>query len=268
MGHEGLWPRTDKRAAYHRHGIHAGVCSSATARTTASRSSTRTARGSTSGASLVVPVASTSRRTTASTSPTPSLVRHRRARTAWHQEGHPYWQREGWSGHAFIEDTWSRRAAITQAPRGSVDAQGKRLRRSGPSTDARTARAEIAATFASVVRTRPLIRASPVMRGSVRPPEAYERRRPMRRVFQAMTIASIVASLGVAAGPSPSPALRCPRRWASGAPHAGDPQSTHFSPLSQIDATNFQRLEVAWRFKTDAPRTAAGIQASKARRSW
>src|SRR6476646_8409054 len=26
----------------------------------------------------------------------------------------------------------------------------------------------------------------------------------------------------------------------------------HFSPLSQIDATNFSKLEVAWRFKTDS----------------
>ena len=74
----------------------------------------------------------------------------------------------------------------------------------------------------------------------------------MRRVFQAMTIASIVASLGVAAGliaQSSAPVSTAVGEWRA---YAGDLQSTHFSPLSQIDATNFQRLEVAWRFKTDA----------------
>jgi quinoprotein glucose dehydrogenase len=32
---------------------------------------------------------------------------------------------------------------------------------------------------------------------------------------------------------------------------AGDTGSTRYAPLDQIDAQNFQRLEVAWRFKTD-----------------
>src|SRR3981081_4453434 len=36
-------------------------------------------------------------------------------------------------------------------------------------------------------------------------------------------------------------------------PHnAGDIAGTRYSPLAQIDATNFNRLEIAWRFKTDA----------------
>src|SRR6266576_4488878 len=34
--------------------------------------------------------------------------------------------------------------------------------------------------------------------------------------------------------------------------NAGDIRGTRYSPLAQIDATNFNRLEVAWRFKTDA----------------
>lgn len=36
-------------------------------------------------------------------------------------------------------------------------------------------------------------------------------------------------------------------------PHyAADLHSTHYSPLAQIDGTNFRDLEVAWRFKTDS----------------
>ena len=36
-------------------------------------------------------------------------------------------------------------------------------------------------------------------------------------------------------------------------PHYGaDLANTHYSPLAQIDASNFNKLEVAWRFKTDS----------------
>src|SRR5258705_12073896 len=34
--------------------------------------------------------------------------------------------------------------------------------------------------------------------------------------------------------------------------NAGDIRGTGYSPLAQIDASNFNRLEIAWRFKTDA----------------
>src|SRR5438034_11039134 len=34
--------------------------------------------------------------------------------------------------------------------------------------------------------------------------------------------------------------------------YAGDVGSTRYSPLDQIDASNFGKLEVAWRFKTDS----------------
>jgi len=34
--------------------------------------------------------------------------------------------------------------------------------------------------------------------------------------------------------------------------YAGDLRSTHYSPLDQINASNFNSLEVAWRFKTDS----------------
>src|SRR6266480_1603779 len=34
--------------------------------------------------------------------------------------------------------------------------------------------------------------------------------------------------------------------------NAGDIRGTRYSPLAQIDASNFNRLQIAWRFKTDA----------------
>ena len=34
--------------------------------------------------------------------------------------------------------------------------------------------------------------------------------------------------------------------------YGGDSGSTRYAPLDQIDAGNFNQLEVAWRFKTDA----------------
>src|SRR5277367_3474730 len=33
--------------------------------------------------------------------------------------------------------------------------------------------------------------------------------------------------------------------------YAGDLRNYHYSPLDQINASNFNKLEVAWRFKTD-----------------
>ena len=41
--------------------------------------------------------------------------------------------------------------------------------------------------------------------------------------------------------------------------YGGDLGNTRYSPLDQINASNFSKLEVAWRFKTE-PRPAAGIQ--------
>src|SRR6266516_2479672 len=33
--------------------------------------------------------------------------------------------------------------------------------------------------------------------------------------------------------------------------YGGDLGNTHYSPLDQINASNFKRLQIAWRFKTD-----------------
>ena len=43
--------------------------------------------------------------------------------------------------------------------------------------------------------------------------------------------------------------------------NGGDKRFTRYSPLDQINASNFNQLEVAWRFKTDNFGTRSGIQA-------
>ena len=48
-----------------------------------------------------------------------------------------------------------------------------------------------------------------------------------------------------------SPASRA-RRTASGRPTAATSANTRYSPLDQINAANFNKLEIAWRFKTDS----------------
>jgi quinoprotein glucose dehydrogenase len=57
---------------------------------------------------------------------------------------------------------------------------------------------------------------------------------------------------------------------ASGAPvgewrtYGGDLASTRYSPLDQINKDNFNRLEIAWRFKTDSlgPRPEFNLQST------
>src|SRR6185312_12311262 len=46
--------------------------------------------------------------------------------------------------------------------------------------------------------------------------------------------------------------------------YANDLSSTRYSPLDQIDATNFNKLELAWRFSTNAlgPRLDADFQST------
>src|SRR5262245_24191426 len=48
------------------------------------------------------------------------------------------------------------------------------------------------------------------------------------------------------------------------ATYGGDLASTRYSPLDQIDRTNFNKLEVAWHFKTDAlgPRPEFNFQST------
>lgn len=71
----------------------------------------------------------------------------------------------------------------------------------------------------------------------------------------ACQIAVVVAGLGLmaigVAGQSPNPVSEGTKNgeWPS---YTGDVRGTRYSPLAQIDATNFNRLEVAWRFKTES----------------
>jgi quinoprotein glucose dehydrogenase len=48
--------------------------------------------------------------------------------------------------------------------------------------------------------------------------------------------------------------------------YTADMRGTKYSPLDQINATNFNKMEVAWRFKTDNLGTRPS-SSSKARRS-
>jgi quinoprotein glucose dehydrogenase len=63
----------------------------------------------------------------------------------------------------------------------------------------------------------------------------------------AMVVLSIRASLGAQRGAAPGTAANV--EWRA---YAGDLKHQHYSPLAQIDGGNFNRLEVAWRFKTDS----------------
>ena len=73
----------------------------------------------------------------------------------------------------------------------------------------------------------------------------------MTRAVAAALSAIAVSALGwatrhaAAQAPPPAPA----GEWRS---YAGDLRNHHYSPLTQISAANFNALEVAWRFKTDA----------------
>jgi len=60
----------------------------------------------------------------------------------------------------------------------------------------------------------------------------------------AIAVAAAVAAVGAAAQPGAAASAE----WRS---YAGDLRNHHYSPLDQINAANFNRLEVAWRFKTD-----------------
>jgi quinoprotein glucose dehydrogenase len=73
----------------------------------------------------------------------------------------------------------------------------------------------------------------------------------MNRAVVAALSAVAVSALAwatrhVAAQPSPAAPAG---EWRS---YAGDLRNHHYSPLSQISASNFNALEVAWRFKTDS----------------
>jgi len=67
---------------------------------------------------------------------------------------------------------------------------------------------------------------------------------PVTRLYLATTLVAVCAMvrLGAQAGAANG-------EWRT---YGGDLGHTRYAPLDQINATNFQKLEIAWRFKTDA----------------
>ncbi len=62
--------------------------------------------------------------------------------------------------------------------------------------------------------------------------------------------AAAAALIVAGAGPTPSAQTGATEgQWHT---YGGDLGSTHYSPLTQINATNFSKLEVAWRFRSDS----------------
>ena len=67
--------------------------------------------------------------------------------------------------------------------------------------------------------------------------------------------------VGLAAAPAGAQTAAGEREWPT---YGGDLANTRYAPLDQIDAANFERLEVAWRFSTDnlGPRREPYYQAT------
>src|ERR687896_2172855 len=68
----------------------------------------------------------------------------------------------------------------------------------------------------------------------------------MARVFP-LLLAGVVVGLASVAGQSGKPTI-ANSEWPD---YSGDLRGWRYSPLDQIDASNFNQLRVAWRFKTD-----------------
>jgi quinoprotein glucose dehydrogenase len=85
--------------------------------------------------------------------------------------------------------------------------------------------------------------------------------RIMRRISLFLLIGAIaVATTSALVGQQAA----APVRGAEWPTYGGDLASTRYSPLDQITKENFNKLEVAWRFKTDAlgPRPEFNLQAT------
>src|ERR1700691_6168169 len=67
----------------------------------------------------------------------------------------------------------------------------------------------------------------------------------MRRMFSGVVLAICVLSCTLPLGAQSGAANG---EWRT---YGGDLGNTHYSPLDQIGAANFSKLQVAWRFKTD-----------------
>ena len=65
-----------------------------------------------------------------------------------------------------------------------------------------------------------------------------------------LMVAGLAAGVAAqrAAAPAPAPAPAPAGQWRT---YGGDLASTRYSPLEQINASNFGSLRIAWRFRTD-----------------
>ncbi|MEO7998511.1 MAG: PQQ-binding-like beta-propeller repeat protein, partial [Gemmatimonadaceae bacterium] len=81
----------------------------------------------------------------------------------------------------------------------------------------------------------------------------------------AVAVATTISATNLAAQKPATSAGGAPKKAATGAPtkpmttasgewpsYSGDTRGTRYAPLDQINADNFSKLEVAWRFKTDS----------------
>src|SRR5216110_166959 len=77
----------------------------------------------------------------------------------------------------------------------------------------------------------------------------------MSRLITRSAIAALALAGGLmymAAGPSGQTTGMPSTKNGDWPVYGADNKNTHYSPLDQINANNFSKLEVAWRFKTDS----------------
>src|SRR5438876_9035311 len=80
--------------------------------------------------------------------------------------------------------------------------------------------------------------------------------RIMRKLALLCAVCALVLNIGVSGQMKPKPG-----EWTT---YGGDLASTRYAPLDQITKDNFNKLEVAWRFKTDflGPRPEFNLEAT------
>jgi len=84
-------------------------------------------------------------------------------------------------------------------------------------------------------------------------------RRPTPRTALLALVLGLIGSAIITSGQSSPGSTSSPSTRNGEWPHyTADLRGTKYSPLDQIDARNFNQLEVAWRFKTDSLGTRAG----------
>src|SRR5213595_3176470 len=74
-----------------------------------------------------------------------------------------------------------------------------------------------------------------------------------RRLLRSMPalVSLVVGLVWVTAGLSGQPSAQPSTKNGEWPDYTADGRGTKYSPLDQINASNFNKLEVAWRFKTD-----------------